>query len=332
MLIPSRTRGTAMRKMMKAAWIADAARGDLSINVGETDAPVLQDDHLIVQVEAVGLTFGEPAWVTNGSQPLPDGSPRPLPVIIGHEFAGKVVETGAATSGFAPGDRVVGLIDFWRNGAAAELASVLPGEVTHLPDGVTAIDACTLPIGALTAWQALFDFAKLKKGETVLIHGGAGAVGTFAIQIARDAGARVVATARGADAVALCTALGADLVIDTASQRFEESAGHVDVVFDTVGHDLLERSWSFLERRGRLVTISGEAEDAPSPDRAASLGIEAYWFIVKPDPTQLDEILARVVDGRITVQIDRTYPLSATREAFLEAEGRPRRGKTVLDI
>lgn len=317
---------------MKAAWIADAPHGDLSIQVGETAAPTPQPGRLIVAVEAVGLTFGEPAWVTNGTQPLPDGSSRPLPVIIGHEFAGRVVDAGAETSGFSIGDRVVGLIDFWRNGAAADQASVLPGEVTHLPPGVSAIDACTLPIGALTAWQALFDFAKLRKGETVLIHGGAGAVGTFGIQIAKDAGARVIATARGADAVALCETLGADVVIDTASRRFEDIADHVDVVFDTVGHDLLERSWSFLERKGRLVTISGEAEDAPSPERAASLGIEAYWFIVKPDPAQLDQILARVVDGRIAVQIDRTYPLSAAREAFLEAEKRPRRGKTVLTV
>jgi NADPH:quinone reductase-like Zn-dependent oxidoreductase len=164
----------------------------------------------------------------------------------------------------------------------------------------------------------------------VLIHGGAGAVGTFAIQIAKDAGARVIATARGEDAVALCRALGADLAIDTASERFEDVAGPVDVVFDTVGHELLERSWSFLERGGRLVTISGEAEDAPSPERAAALGIEAHWFIVKPDPAQLSEIVTKVADGRLIVQIDRSYPLAEARKAFADAESRARRGKTVL--
>lgn len=263
---------------------------------------------------------------------LPDGSPRPLPVIIGHEFAGRVASAGASTSGFAKGDRVVGLIDFWRNGAAAEQASVLPGEITRLPDGVTAVDACTLPIGALTAWQALFDFAKLKQGETVLIHGGSGAVGTFGIQIAKDAGAHVIATARGADGVELCLALGAERAIDTAAERFENVAGPVDVIFDTVGHDLLERSWPFIRRGGRLVTISGEAEDAPSPERAAKLGIEAYWFIVKPDPAQLAEIVAKVAAGRIAVQIDRSYPLSDARAAFIEAESRARRGKTVLIV
>jgi NADPH:quinone reductase-like Zn-dependent oxidoreductase len=315
---------------MKAAWITNPQGGDFSISVGDTDAPVPQDDRIVVDVEAVGLTFAEPTWATNGTLPLPDGSRRAMPVIIGHEFAGRVAAAGSATSGFARGDRVVGLIDFWRNGAAADQVSVLPGEVTHLPDNVSAVDACTLPIGALTAWQALFDFARLKKGESVLIHGGAGAVGTFAIQIASDAGARVVATARGRDAVALCSALGADHAIDTVSERFEDVAGPVDVVFDTVGHDLLERSWSFLRRGGRLVTISGEAEDAPSPERAAALGIEAHWFIVKPDPAQLAEIVSKVADGRIAVQIDRTYPLSDARKAFAEAESRARRGKTVL--
>jgi NADPH:quinone reductase-like Zn-dependent oxidoreductase len=317
---------------MRAAWIADAAGGDLSIRVGDTPEPPHANDRLLVNVDAVGLTFAEPTWVTNGTMDLPDGSKRPLPVIIGHEFAGRVAHVGSATEGFSVGDRVVGLIDFWRNGAAAELASVLPSEVTRLPDTVTAIDACTLPIGALTAWQALFDFARLKEGETVLIHGGAGAVGTFAIQIAKGAGARVVATARGPEAIALCRELGADIAIDTKASRFEDEAGHVDVVFDTVGHDLLERSWQFVRPGARLVTISGEAEDAPSPERAKQLGIEASWFIVKPDAAQLAEIVGWVADGAIAVQVDRTYRLEEAREAFLEAGERAKRGKTVLTV
>jgi len=317
---------------MRAAWITDAAGGDLSIRVGETDAPAHADDRLLVNVDAVGLTFGEPHWVTNGTMALPDGSKRPLPVIIGHEFAGRIAHVGAATSGFSVGDRVVGLIDFWRNGAAAEQASVLPGEITHLPDAVSAVEASTLPIGALTAWQALFDFAALKAGETVLIHGGAGAVGTFAIQIAKGVGARVIATARGGEATGLCRELGADVAIDTTTDRFEDVAGEVDVVFDTVGHDLLERSWHFVRPGARLVTISGEAEDAPSPERAKQLGIEAFWFIVKPDPAQLAEIVRWVADGRITVQVDRAYRLDEARQAFLEADSRAKRGKTVLTV
>jgi NADPH:quinone reductase-like Zn-dependent oxidoreductase len=317
---------------VKAAWIADAAGGDLSIRVGDTEAPPHAADRVLVNVEAVGLTFGEPHWVTNGTMALPDGSIRPLPVIVGHEFAGRVAYVGAETSGFSVGDRVVGLIDFWRNGAAAEQASVLPTEITRLPDAVSAVEASTLPIGALTAWQAFFDFARLKAGDTVLIHGGAGAVGTFAIQIAKGVGARVIATARGEEAMALCRELGADVAIDTTKDRFEDVAGPVDVVFDTVGRDLLERSWAFAKPGARLVTISGEAEDAPSPERAKALGIEAFWFIVKPDPAQLAEIVRWVADGRITVQVDRTYRLSEARQAFLEAESRAKRGKTVLTV
>jgi NADPH:quinone reductase-like Zn-dependent oxidoreductase len=317
---------------MKAAWIADAAGGDLSILVGDTASPAHAEDRLLVNVEAVGLTFGEPQWVTNGATALPDGSKRPLPVIVGHEFAGRVAHVGDATSGFSVGDRVVGLIDFWRNGAAAEEASALPSEITHLPDAISAVEASTLPIGALTAWQALFDFAKLKSGETVLIHGGAGAVGTFAIQIAKGVGARVIATARGGEAVTLCRELGADEAIDTTTSRFEDVAGPVDVVFDTVGHELLERSWQFVTPGARLVTISGEAEDAPSPERAKRLGIEAFWFIVKPDPAQLAEIVRRVVDGRITAQVDRTYRLGEARQAFLDAKTRAKHGKTVLTV
>lgn len=317
---------------MKAAWITAPRAGDFSITVGDADAPMPADDRILVDVETVGLTIDEPKWSTNGSLPLPDGSARPLPVIIGHEFAGRVASVGSATSGFSVGQRVFGLIDFWRNGAAADRASVLPGEIAHVPATVSSIDACTLPIGALTAWQALFDFARLKQGETVLIHGGAGAVGTFAIQLAKDAGARVIATARGRAAVALCEALGAEHAIDTSVERFEDVAGPVDVIFDTVGHELLERSWSFLQRGGRVVTISGEAEDAPSPERAAALGIEAYWFIVKPDPKQLDQIVKKVEEGRITVRIDRCYPLSDASRAFAEAANRARQGKTILVV
>ncbi|MGN6482580.1 NADP-dependent oxidoreductase [Luteibacter sp.] len=317
---------------MKAAWIADAKAGDLSIRVGEIDAPAQAEDRLLIDVEAVGLTFAEPGWVTNGTMQGPDGTWRSLPVVIGHEFAGTVAYAGKDTQGFARGDRVVGLIDFWRDGAAATQASALPSEVAALPGEVTSIEASTLPIGALTAWQAFFDHAKLAAGETVLVHGGAGAVGTFAIQIAKGAGARVVTTARGAEAVQLCLELGADIAIDTETQRFEDHAGDVDVVFDTVGHDLLERSWRFVRPRARLVTISGEAEDAPSPDRAAGLGIQAYWFIVRPDAAQLAEIARWVADGRIKVQVDRLYPLDDATRAFAEAPGRRKKGKTVLTV
>lgn len=317
---------------MKAAWIADAQHGDLSIVVGETADPEADARGLLVAVEAVGLTFGEPHWVTNGTMALPDGRPRPLPVIIGHEFAGRVVDAAAGEHAFSVGDRVFGLIDFWRNGAAAELAYVLPSEIARVPEGLSATDASTLPIGALTAWQGLFDHGRLRAGETVLIHGGAGAVGTFAIQIAKGAGARVIATARGADATTLCRTLGADVVVDTASQRFEDAAAGIDLVFDTVGRDLLERSWAIVPKGGRLVTISGEADDAPSPDRAREAGIEAFWFIVRPDTAQLAELGRWATDGRITVTIDAVFPLDEARRVFSEAPGRPHAGKTVLTI
>jgi NADPH:quinone reductase-like Zn-dependent oxidoreductase len=317
---------------MKAAWIADAKHGDLSIVVGDTADPDADLRGLIVAVEAVGLTFGEPHWVTNGAGPLPDGRPRPLPVIIGHEFAGRIVDAAAGDHDFTVGDRVFGLIDFWRNGAAAELACVLASEIARVPEGISAVDAATLPIGALTAWQGLFDHGHLRAGQTVLIHGGAGAVGTFAIQIAKGAKARVIATARGEEAVALCTSLGADVVVDTATQRFENVVGGIDLVFDTVGRDLLERSWAIVPRGGTLVTISGEAEDAPSPERARDLGIEAAWFIVSPNPGQLSQLASWVLDGRIKVKIDAVHPLDDAPRVFREAAGRAHAGKTVLKI
>jgi NADPH:quinone reductase-like Zn-dependent oxidoreductase len=317
---------------MRAAWIADAAQGDLSVVVGDVADPIRSAGAMVVAVEAVGLTFGEVHWVTNGAFPLPDGTRRPLPVIIGHEFAGRVVDVGEGDHAFTVGDRVFGLIDFWRNGAAAELASVLPGEIAALPDALSPVQGATLPIGALTAWQGLVDHGQVKRGDIVLIHGGAGAVGSFAIQIAKQAHATVITTTRGEESVRFCRSLGADMVVDTMSTAFEDIAGSVDVVFDTVGHDLLERSWAVVRPGGRLVTISGEASDAPSPERARAAGIEASWFIVRPDSAQLAELAARVADGRLHVKIDAIFPLDEARHAFSDANARSRLGKTVLKI
>jgi len=121
-------------------------------------------------------------------------------------------------------------------------------------------------------------------------------------------------------------------VVDTATQRFEDMADGIDLVFDTVGRDLLERSWAVVSRGGTLVTISGEAEDAPSPDRARELGIEAAWFIVSPNPGQLAQLASWVLDGRIKVKIDAVYPLDDAPRVFREAAGRAHAGKTVLKI
>lgn len=317
---------------MKAAWIADAAQGDFSIVVGDAADPVASPGAMLVEVEAVGLTFGEVFWVTNGSGPLPQGGPRPLPVIVGHELAGRIVDPGDGVHDFAIGDRVFGLIDFWRNGAAAERTIVLPSEIAALPESLTPVQGATLPIGALTAWQGLVDHGQVKRGDTVLIHGGSGAVGSFAIQMAKEANATVIATARGKDSVEFCRSLGADIVVDTTVTAFEGVAGKVDLVFDTVGRDLLERSWAIVRPGGRLVTISGEADDAPSPARALAAGIEASWFIVRPDATQLAELAARVADGRLQVKIDAVFPLDEARHVFSGANAGPRLGKTVLTI
>jgi NADPH:quinone reductase-like Zn-dependent oxidoreductase len=263
---------------------------------------------------------------------LPNGSSRPLPVVIGHEFAGRIVDLGDGDHEFMIGDRVFGLIDFWRNGAAAELASVLPNEVAALPETLSPVQGSTLPIGALTAWQGLVDHGQVKRGDVVLVHGGAGAVGSFAIQIAKEAKATVIATTRGEDSVRFCRTLGADMVVDTSTSAFEQVAGTVDLVFDTVGRNLLERSWAVVRPGGRLVTISGEAEDAPSPDRARAAGIHASWFIVRPDSAQLAELAKRVADGTLSVKIDEIFPLDEAPHAFSGANSRSRLGKTVLKI
>ena len=257
-----------------------------------------------------------PTWTT------PDGRTRPLPVIPGHEFSGEVAALGEGVTAVGVGEDVYGMNDWFRDGAQAEYCVARPADIARKPASVDHTHAAVTPISALTAWQGLFERARLAAGQQVLVHGAAGGVGSFAVQLARWRGARVIATA-AAHNLDFVRSLGADEVIDYRAERFEDVVRDVDVVFDTVGGETLERSWGVLRRGGRMVTI------AVSGERTTDERVRAAYFIVEPSRTQLAEV-ARLIDaGALRPVVGAEFPLA---DALLAYRHKPARGKVVMRV
>lgn len=278
------------------------------------------DGEVLVRVHAAGVIHTELSWIPTWTTQA--GEPRSLPVIPGHEFSGEIAAIGAGARDVSVGDLVYGLNDWYRDGASAEYCVARVEDVARKPAGVDHVHAAATPISALTAWQGLVERAGLVPGQRVLIHGAAGGVGTFAVQLARWRGARVTGTASAAN-LDFVRSLGADEVIDYRAQRFEDVVRDVDVVFDTVGGETLERSWSVLKPGGRLVTV------AASGERTTDQRIRAAYFIVEPSPTQLAEI-ARLIDGGAFCPIvGAVFPLAEARQAY---QYKPGHGKVVLRV
>ena len=288
------------------------AQGDPSRLVHEeAPLPALSQGDVLVRVRASGVSPGELDWGKTWLNH--DDTSRTPPIVPGHEVAGLVEAIGpGATGALAVGDEVFGLIDSRRDGADAEFVAVRADELVRKPATLTYAEAAAVPLSALTAWQALFDQGDLQPGHHVLIHGGAGGVGSFAVQFARWRGARVTATSSARD-VDLVVGLGADVVIDYRAQRFEDLVADVDLVFDTVGGETWERSWDVLHPRGRLVSI---AVPRP-PDRDPGDGPQAIWFIVSTNPDQLREIGGLIDGGHVRPIVAAVIPLAQGPSARL---------------
>jgi NADPH:quinone reductase-like Zn-dependent oxidoreductase len=276
---------------------------------------------MLVRVHAAAVTPTEltwsPTWTT------PDGRPRPFPVIPGHEFSGIVTAVAPGTSGFAPGDAIYGMNDWYGDGAQAEYCLARATDVVPKPRSIDHALAATVPISALTAWQGLIDRAKVQPGERVLVHGAAGGVGLFAVQLARRAGAQVIATA-SAHNLDFVRGLGASELIDRNAQRFEDVAGKVDVVFDTVGGETLERSWPLLKpAHGRMVTV------AASEEQTRDARVRDAFFIVETLREQMAQVASLIDAGELRAVLGARFPLSAAREAY---EHKPQRGKVVVSV
>ena len=286
--------------------------------------PALETGDALVRVVATSITKTELTWDETYSDC--DGRPR-IPTIPGHEFAGIVDAVAPDAAGVGVGDAVYALSSFCRNGSAAEFIAIRAADLAPKPQSLNFDQAAAVPLAGLTAWQALFDHAQINKGQRVLIHGGAGGVGTYAVQLARWKGAEVIATASAKDRDFL-RELGASEVIDYAHERFEEKVKDVDVVLDGVGGETQERSWGALRRGGILIGIAS----AVAAKKPASLGVRGEFFIVEPNRAQLIELGQLIDNGTLRVVVGGVLPLARAREGFEQASAGHKRGKIVLQV
>ena len=299
---------------MKAMEFTD----DLKLQLARRPVPTPQADEILIQVHAVGVTPTEKLWST--SRHFADGAPRSK-AIPGHEFSGTVFGLGAGVTGYSLGDAVFGLNDWFSEGATAEFCIAKPANLSLKPSSLSHIEAASVPIGVLTAWQGLHLHAGLRKGERILIHGGAGAVGHFAVQLAKSQGAHVIATCSRTH-ISFVRQLGADEVVDYRERRFEE-AGLVDVVFDTVGGETLNRSWDVLKPEGRLVTIAADAESNTDPR------VKSAFFIVEQNGQQLAELGKLFDSGELKAFVKAELPMEDADRAYNGSiTGKP--GKLVI--
>jgi NADPH:quinone reductase-like Zn-dependent oxidoreductase len=290
------------------------------------DAPepeVLAGD-VLVRVSATGITSTELRW--DETYQHADGTPR-IPSIPGHEVSGVVERVAADVDEFRPGDEVYGLADFPRDGAAAEFVAVRAVNLARKPQTIGHTEAASLPLAALTAWQALFEHGQLVAGQSVLIHAGAGGVGSLAVQLAHWRGVRVFATASARD-LAFVRSLGADTVIDYHAERFEDKVRDVDVVFDTVGGETQERSLRVLRQGGVLVSVVSPVP----PGVAEQHGVRGIYFIVEGNRAQLEQIAALVDEGKLKPIIAQAFPLARARDAFEFGASSHSPGKIILEV
>jgi NADPH:quinone reductase-like Zn-dependent oxidoreductase len=289
---------------MQAIVSRDRAAGVDGLELGEMPYPHAAENDVVVQVFAAGFTPGELDWP--GTWTDRAGRDR-TPTIPGHEVAGVVAELGYGTTGLTVGQRVFGVTDWCRNGTLTEFVAVEARNLVPLSDGVDLITAAALPISGLTAWQGLFTHGQLLAGQTVLIHGAAGGVGSVAVQLAHEAGARVIGTGRTSHRQTVLD-LDAEAFVDLELDRLE-GVGEVDMVFDVMGGEILERSATLVRSGGALISI---AEPPPTqPDNA-----RAVFFVVEPDRVGLAELERRLRDGRLRPVVGTTYALEDAAAAF----------------
>ncbi|UGS37199.1 NADP-dependent oxidoreductase [Capillimicrobium parvum] len=304
---------------MQAIAIRDRDAGLAGLSLADLPYPHAAENDVVLRVHAAGFTRGELAW--EGTWTDRGGRDR-RPSVPGHEVSGVVAELGFGTTGLTVGQRVFGLADWTRNGALAEYVAIEARNLAPLPTGVDHAVAAGAVISGLTAWQALFDHAHLIAGQTVLVHGAAGAVGSIAVQLARQAGSRVIGTGRTGDRDR-ALGLGVEEFVDLEADPLED-AGEADVVLDVIGGDILQRSTALVRAGGTLVTIAEPPTIQPENGRA-------IFFVVEADRSQLAELAQRLRDGRLTSNVGAVRPLAEAPAAF--GPDAPRvSGKTIIQI
>ncbi|MDR9805580.1 NADP-dependent oxidoreductase [Rhizobium hidalgonense] len=303
---------------MKAIIATDEAAGTAGMKLTERPQPQAAINDVIVEVYASGFVPTELSWPSTWTDRV--GQSR-TPSIPGHEFAGVVTALGYGTTGLSLGQRVFGLTDWYRDGTLAEYVAVEARNLAPLPGDVEFTMGASLPISGLTAWQGLFQHGRLEAGQSVLVHGAAGAVGSIATQLAREFGAFVIGTGRAADRQKSLK-FGANEFVDLANDTLEEVRS-VDLVLDMIGGEIQRRSAGLVRAGGTLVSVVGPVEARP----ADGLAID---FVVESDRAQLGEIVQRVRDGRVRTNIGNISMLDNAVAAFNSPERRT--GKTIIRV
>ena len=308
---------------MKAARL-HARGGPEQIVFEDAPVPVPGPGQVLIRVQAASIVPTELGW--DETYRNPDGSPR-IPTIPGHDVSGVVAALGPGAAGVAIGEAVYGLIDFPYDGSAAEYVVAPADQIAPKPLSLDHVHAAAAPLSALTAWQALFDHGNMTSKSRVLIHGAAGGVGAWTVQLAHWKGARVYATASARHADRLRD-LGVNEVIDYATTRFEDVATEMNFVLDTLGGETRERSWKTLRPGGALVAISEPIKQTP----AARSDVKSLFFIVKPNRAQLVEIAGLIDLNKLRPTIETVYALSEARTAFERSQAGHLSGKIVLRV
>ena len=304
---------------MKAIVIKEYGNDDV-LNYVDVERPEPKADEVLVKVRVAGVNPVD--WkIRNG---LGERLGLKLPIVLGGEIAGRIEKLGAAVRGFREGDAVYGII---RSGGFAEYAIAKMGDIASKPQSLDFENAAAVPLGALTAWQAIFDLAHLSSGQRILITGASGGVGSLAVQLAKTKGAYVIGTASGRNEE-FVRDLGADEFVDYTKQNFEEAVKDVDVVFDAVGGDTFARAFQTLKKGGFLVTLV----EFPSEEKAQEFGVKAARVYCKPNAEQLAAISALVDEGRLKAHVATVLPLAEVKKAFQLSESGRTRGKIVLQI
>jgi NADPH:quinone reductase-like Zn-dependent oxidoreductase len=303
---------------MRAIVVTDQAEGTAGMKLVERSVPQAAINDVVVQVHASGWVATELEWPSTWTDRL---DRRRTPSIPGHDLAGVVISLGYGTTGLSVGQRVVGLADWYRDGTLAEYVAIEARNLTPLPGDVDFTVGASLPVSGLTAWQGLFDHGRVQAGQTVLVHGAAGAVGSMATQLAREAGAYVIGTGRAADRQTAID-FGAKEFVDLDSDALAD-VGKVDLVFDVIGGHIGKRSAGLIRPGGTLVSVVGPPEARPD----SGLTID---FVVESSRAQLSEIVQRARDGRLRTNIGTVVALNDAVDAFNPTERR--RGKTIIRV
>lgn len=294
-----------------------------ALSYEDTECPAVGPGQVLVRVHAAGVGPWD-AWVRAGQSALK----QPLPLTLGSDIAGTVEAVGEGVDGFMPGQPVFGATNAQFTGAYAEFAIAQAEMVAPMPNRLSYAEAASAPVVACTAWQLVHTYGQIKPGQRVLVHGAAGNVGAYALQLAKRAGAHVIGTARTAS-IDILRALGADSVVNVDQERFEDRVAAIDVVLDTVGGDALDRSFDIVRRGG----IIASAVTQPDPVRAERQGIQGIFFYASVTSDILSELSQLFNSGAIKAHVGEIVPLALARTAHEMLAGRPHMpGKIVLAV